>query len=164
MIYILFTFFLDLFLSFFISVSYQNISFFFPSVIVVSIPVFYNLIKNKKTFFFIVLILGVIYDSLFSDIFLINTYYYLLLGFFIYIFYENHRVNLINILLISIVGLFFYDIFIFFILILTDYSYFSFLDLVYKLKRTFLLNFLYLGISIFLFKSRIFGLKRSKKR
>ena len=164
MIYILFTFILDLCLCSFICVSFQNIDFLFPSVLVVSVPIFYNLVKDKKLFFLIMLILGIIYDTLFSDIFLVNTYYYLLFGFFIYVFYENHSISFINLIIISVLGLFFYDIFVFFILIFTDYAFFSFNNLLYKLERTFLLNLIYLLFSILILKGRIFGLKRSKKR
>ena len=164
MIYIFVTLLLDIFLSFFISLSYQNINLFFPSIMIVSIPVFFHLTRSKKVFFLTLFIIGMIYDTLFSDIFLINTYYYLLFGFLIYIFYEQHDVSLVNILLFFMVGIFLYDIFVFFVLIFTGYSIFSFYDLIYKLERTFLLNFMYLILSVFIFKSRILGLKRCKKR
>ena len=164
MIYIIFTLFLDLFLTFFISVSYQNINYFFPLIMVASIPIFYSLLKNKKLFFLVLLVTGILYDTLFSDVFLVNTYYYLLFGFFGYVFYERHDIKLINIVLLSIIGVLLYDVFIFFTLILIDYSVFSFYDLEYKLLRTFLLNFIYILFSIIIFRSRIFGLKRCKKR
>ncbi len=164
MIYIFITFILDIFLSFLISVSYQNISFFFPSIIIVCIPIFFHLVRNKKVFFLTLLTIGIIYDTLFSDIFLVNMYYYLLYGFLIYIFYEHHDVNFINIFLFSTIGIILYDVFVFFVLIFTEYSLFSFYDLIYKLKRTFLLNLIYLFFSIFIFKSRILELKRCKKR
>ncbi len=164
MIYIFITFLLDIFLSFFISVSYQNINYFCPSIIVVSIPVFFHLIRNNKAFFLVLSLIGIVYDTLFSDVFLVNTYYYLLYGFLVYIFYEHHNVKLINVLLFSIIGVFLYDIFVFFVLIFTEYSVFSFYDLIYKLKRTFLLNFIYLIFSVLILKSRILGLKRCKKR
>lgn len=164
MIFILFTFVVDLFLSNFISLSYQNIDFVFPSIMIVCIPIFYNILKSKKLFFLIMLIFGLIYDTLFSDIFFINTYYYLLFGFFVCVFYENYSTSLMNIVLLSIMGLLLYDVFICFVLIFIDYSSFSLYDLIYKLKRTLILNFIYLIFTIFIFRSRIFGLKRCKYR
>ncbi len=164
MIYFFITFILDILLGLFISVSYQNISILFPCVLVGSFPVFYNLVKNKKLFFIIVIVVGLIYDMLFSDIFLVNTYYFLLFGFFIYVFYENYGIKLLNLLIISVLGVCFYDVFIFFILLLTGYSIFEISYLGYKIKNTFLINFVYFTFSIILLKSRIFGYKKRKKR
>lgn len=164
MIYLGFTFFLDIFLSLFISVSYQNINLLFPCILVGCFPVYYFLVKNRKIFFILLIVTGIIYDTLFSDIFLINTYYYLFYGLFIYSFYENHNPSILNISIISVLGVCFYDVYIFFILIFIQYSVFNLSYLTYKIKNTFLINLVYLTVSILLLRSRIFGLKRRKKR
>ena len=136
----------------------------FPLVIVGSIPIFYNLIKNKKIFFISIIVLGFIYDTLFSDILLVNTYYFILYSLFIYIYYENHKTSIINIFLISIIGTIFYDVFIFSVLILTKYSTFDITELYYKIENTIPFNLIYLTISIILLNSRIFPIKKRKKR
>lgn len=164
MIYIVITVLLDIFLSLFISTTYQNINMFFPFILIGAFPIFYNIIKNKKVFFLITILLGLIYDTLFSDVFLINTYYFILYSMFIYIFYNNHKASIINILLISILGTICYDIFIFFVLILIEYSTFNINDLYYKLKNSVLINLIYVVLSVFFFNSRIFGHKKRKKR
>lgn len=164
MIYFFITFILDILFGLFISVSYQNISILFPCVLVGSFPTFHSLVKNKKLFFVIIVIVGLIYDTLFSDIFLVNTYYFLLYGLFIYVFYRNHEPKLLNLLIISILGVCLYDVFIFFILLLTGYSVFEFSYLCYKIKNTFLINFIYFCFSFILLKSRIFGYKKRKKK
>ena len=104
MIYLIITIFLDIISSVFISTTYQNINIMFPLVIVGSIPVFHNLVKNRKLFFIQIIVLGFIYDTLFSDIFLVNTYYFILYSLYIYIYYENHKPSIINIFLISIIS------------------------------------------------------------
>lgn len=162
MLYIIFTIFLDILLSLSISVGYQNINIFFPLLIVGSFPVFYHFIKNKYIFFISIFVIGLIYDLLFSEIFLLNTYYFLLYSFFIYVFYNNNTHSIINILLISIIGTIGYDVFIFFVLILINYSLFNIGDLVYKIERTILVNFVYTSLSILCLKSRIFDYKKRK--
>ena len=164
MIYLFVSLFLDVFLSLFISSSYQNINIFFPCILIGSIPVFYIILKNKKVFLIIVLILGIVYDLLFSDVFLVNIYYFLLYGLFILLFFNVNSVSFFKLVILSILGTCFYDIFIFFILILNDYAMFNINELCYKLKNTFLVNFVYVNISIIVLKSRIFSLKKSKKR
>lgn len=164
MIYLIITIFLDIISSIFISSAYQNINIMFPLVIVGAFPIFYNLIKSKKVFFISIIILGLIYDTLFSDVFLVNTYYFILYSLFIYIYYKNNKSSIINIFLISIMGTILYDVFIFFILILTRYSDFEITELYYKIKNTILFNLIYLIISIILLNSRILPIKKRKKK
>lgn len=163
MIYLTLTFFLDILLSMFISVSYQNISIIFPCVLIGSIPVFYTIVKNKKFFLIVIIIIGIIYDTIYSDVFLLNTYYFILYGLFLYVYYKNKSIKLFNILILSVIGVILYDVFIFFTLILLEYSKFDFSYLCYKIKNTFLLNFIYVSISIILLKGRILEPKNSKK-
>ena len=164
MIYYIISIILDFLLSSFISTTYQNINIFFPVLLVSSLPTFYIILKNKKLFFIIVLITGIIYDTIFSDIFLINSYCFILYSLFINVYYQKHNPKVLNVLLISILGIIFYDAFIFFILILTNYSSFKINDLYYKITRSILINLIYVVISMILLKSRIFGYKKRKKR
>ena len=159
MIYLTISFIFDLLCSNIISSAYQNINFFYPEILVSSIPISYLLIKNKKLFFTFVVILSLIYDILFSDIFLMNLYYFLLYSFLIHMYYSNKNSSYLNIIFISLLGIIFYDIFIFFMLIFINYSTFKIDYLVYKTERTVLFNLLYVLISIIILKSRIFGFK-----
>ena len=163
MIYIFITFILDILFSNIISLAYQNINYFFPLLLVSSIPIFYLLIKNNLKFFTIIIIIGLLYDLLYSDIFLINTYYFLLYSFFIYIFYLNKKITFLNIFLLSFLGIILYDTFIFFILIFLDYSTFKIQYLYYKELRSILVNIIYIIFSYLLLKSRIFGSKKHIK-
>ena len=164
MIYIIITTLIDITSSVLISTTYQNINIMFPLIIVGSFPIFYNIIKKKKFFFITITILGIIYDTLFSDVFLINTYYFILYSLFIHAFYQKHNQSIINIVLISVIGTTIYDIFIFFTLILIHYSYFKITDLYYKIENTILFNLIYLVLSIIVLNSRIFAIKKRKKR
>lgn len=164
MIYLIITIFLDIISSVFISTTYQNINIFFPFILIGAFPLFYSVVKNKKVFFLVIIVLGVIHDTLFSDIFLINTYYFLLYSLFIYAFYSNHKPSVLNVLLISVIGTLTYDIFVFFILVLTNYSTFKIEDLYYKIKNTVLTNLIYITTSMVFLNSRKFGSEKRKKR
>ena len=164
MIYFFITIFLDFLFSTFISCVFQNINIFFPVVLVSSLPVIYILLKNEKLFFILIIITGIIYDILFSDVVLINSYFFILYGLFINNYYKKHNPKVLNILIISILGIVFYDSFIFFILILIKYSSFEINDLYYKIIRSILINTIYVLLSIILLKSRIFGYKKRRKR
>lgn len=164
MIYYFITIFLDFLCSTFISSAYQNIGIFFPVFLIGSLPVVYSLLKNKKIFFVLVVVTGIIYDTLFSDIFLINSYFFILYGLFIYSYYKKHDPKILNILLISVLGIVFYDMFIFFMLMFINYSSFKINDLYYKIMRSILTNIIYLLLSIIMLNSRIFGYKKRRKR
>ena len=133
MIYLFISIILDIITSNIITTTYQNINYFFPMILVSSIPITYSLIKNKKILLIILIILGLIYDLLYSDIFLINTYYFILYYLFLHVFYQNRKTNYFNIILISVLGFIIYDIYVFLILILLDYSYFEIEYLYYKI-------------------------------
>ena len=109
-------------------------------------------------------ITGIIYDTLFSDIFLINSYFFILYGLFINNYYKKYDPKVLNILILSILGIVFYDVFIFFILILIKYSNFEIDDFYYKIMRSILINIIYVLLSIIILKSRIFGHKKRSKR
>ena len=160
MIYLLISLFLDLYLGNILPSTYQHITYFFPLIFITSLPIAYNLIKNPKIFFPLIILIGIIYDTLCSDIFLLNTYYFLLSSLFIYIFYKNKSPSVLNILLISTLIFITYDIYVFFTLIFLDYSVFKIEYLIYKIIRTFSLNFIYLIFSILILKGRIFGYKK----
>lgn len=164
MIYFFITIFLDFFFSSFISLAYQNISIFFPVLLIGALPVVYVLLKNKKSFFILIVVTGIVYDTIFSDIFLINSYFFILYGLFIYSYYKKHDYRLLNMLLISVLGIVFYDVFIFFMLIFANYSNFVINDLYYKIIRSILINIIYVLLSILLLNSRIFGYKKRRKR
>lgn len=162
MIYIVITFFIEIILNSLIPFSYQNISIFFPALIATSIPIFYLIIKNKTHFFCFITILGIIYDILYSEILLINVYYFIFISFFIYIYYETHEKNIFNIFLLSLLSSIFYDTFIFFILIFINYSNFKIEYLYYKIIHTLMLSFIYIITSLIILKCRIFNSKKSK--
>lgn len=162
MIYFLFSFILDVVFNDMFFSCYGDLDYFFSSILICAIPLSYFLIDNKKLFFFIIVFFGLLYDFLYSDIFLLNTYFFVFLGLFLNVFYKNFRFSFLNILIISVLGFIFYDVFVFFILIFLYLYSFDINDLLYKFSHSLLVNFMYAFISI-LVCGRILGFKYKKK-
>lgn len=163
MIYLLISIILDITASTLITSTYQNINYLFPQILVSSLTISYLLIKNKKLYFIIITLLGLIYDILYSDIFLINTYFFLLQGLFLQAFYKNKEQTPLNVSLISILTFIFYDIYIFFTLILLKEETFKITELYYKISHSLILNIIYITLSLVILKSRIFTYKNKIK-
>ena len=163
MIYLLISIILDITASTLITSTYQNINYLFPQILVSSLTISYLLIKNKKLYFITITLLGLIYDILYSDIFLINTYFFLLQGLFLQAFYKNKEQTPLNVILISILTFIFYDIYIFFTLILLKEETFKITELYYKISHSLILNIIYITLSLVILKSRIFTYKNKIK-
>ena len=164
MIYLIISFFLDIIFSLSFPLAYQNISYFFPIVLISSFTIGYSLIKNKKLFFCLVIVFGIIYDFLYSDIALLNLYYFSLYSLFIYIFYNNKNKSYFNIILISTLGIIFYDFYLFLILNLLNYSDLKIDYLYYKIVHSLFFNIIYILLSVLILKSRIFGYNNYRKK
>lgn len=164
MIYLIISFFLDIIFSLSFPLAYQNISYFFPIILISSFTIGYSLIKNKKMFFCLVIIFGIIYDFLYSDIALLNLYYFSLYSLFIYIFYNNKNKSYFNIILISTLGIIFYDFYLFLILNLLNYSVLKIDYLYYKIVHSLFFNIIYILLSVLILKSRIFGYNNYRKK
>ena len=164
MIYLLISIILDITASTLITSTYQNVNYLFPQILVSSLTISYLLIKNKKLYFIIITLLGLIYDILYSDIFLINTYFFLLQGLFLQALYKNKEQTPLNVSLISILTFIFYDIYIFFTLILLKEETFKITELYYKISHSLILNIIYITLSLVILKSRIFTYKNKIKK
>lgn len=164
MIYLIISFFLDIIFSLSFPLAYQNISYFFPIILISSFTIGYSLIKNKKMFFCLVIVFGIIYDLLYSDIALLNLYYFSLYSLFIYIFYNNKNKSYFNIILISTLGIIFYDFYLFLILNLLNYSVLKIDYLYYKIVHSLFFNIIYILLSVLILKSRIFGYNNYRKK
>ena len=164
MIYLIITIILDVLLSNIIPTTYQNITYLFPSILISSLPVLYLKINNKKLFIIILILIGIFYDLLYSDLSLINLYFFTIYGLIIYNYYKKRKENIINIIILSIIGVISYDIFIFFILVIGKYQNLVIDDLYYKIKNTLFINIIYILLSITTLKSRILTNNKRKKK
>ena len=149
MIYLIISTIIDLLLSTNITNTYQNLNYFFPLILITSLPISYLLTKNKIIFFIAIIIIGIIYDLLYSDIPLINLYFLILLTILTKIFYQNKKPTTLNITILTLIGVITYDLYLSLILILT------------KTQNITINDIIYLILSLIILKSRIFGSKKS---
>ena len=149
MIYLIISTIIDLLLSTNITNTYQNLNYFFPLILITSLPISYLLTKNKIIFFIAIIIIGIIYDLLYSDIPLINLYFLILLTLLTKIFYQNKKPTTLNITILTLIGVITYDLYLSLILILT------------KTQNITINDIIYLILSLIILKSRIFGSKKS---
>ncbi len=161
MIYLIISTIIDLLLSTNITNIYQNLNYFFPLILITSLPISYLLTKNKIIFFIAIIIIGIIYDLLYSDILLINLYFLILLTFLTKIFYQNKKPTTLNITILTLIGVITYDLYLSLILILTKTQNITINDIIYKETHSLILNIIYLILSLIILKSRIFGSKKS---
>ena len=162
MIYLIISLIIDLIVSNIFTTSYQDLNLFFPMLFISSITISYLVSKNKKIYLLLLILIGLIYDLLFSSIFLINTIYFVLYYLFLNIFYTRRNPSYINIIIISFLGIVLYDFYIFLNLNLLGYSTLVIEDFYYKILNSILINIIYIILSLFILKSRIFGLKKKK--
>ena len=161
MIYLIISTIIDLLLSTNITNIYQNLNYFFPLILITSLPISYLLTKNKIIFFIAIIIIGIIYDLLYSDIPLINLYFLILLTLLTKIFYQNKKPTTLNITILTLIGVITYDLYLSLILILTKTQNITINDIIYKETHSLILNIIYLILSLIILKSRIFGSKKS---
>ncbi len=161
MIYLIISSVIDILLSTNITNEYQNINYFFPLILISSIPISYTLIKQKKLFFILLIILGILYDLLYSNVPLINLYYFLLVGLLINIYYANKKPTILNIFILSTISFLLYDTYIALTLILTNNINITIQDIIYKTTHSLLTNIIYITLSLIILKSRILGYKKS---
>lgn len=124
-----------------------------PIFFFISIPFLYFII-DKRILLLLIIFLGIIYDILYSDIFLLNTSFSLALLFFLNMFYNNRKQNIKNFLIISIASIIIYDI-----LNMAIYKNLSMSSFINKLSYSFFINFIFYIISFIVLKSRIFSNK-----
>lgn len=161
MIYLIISTIIDQLLSTNITNTYQKLNYFFPLILITSLPISYLLTKNKIIFFIAIIILGIIYDLLYSDIPLINLYFLILLTLIIKIFYQNKKPTTLNITILTLIGTITYDLYLSLILILTKSQNITINDIIYKETHSLILNIIYLMLSLIILKSRIFGSRKS---
>lgn len=161
MIYLIISTIIDILLSTNITNTYKDINYFFPLILITSIPISYTLTKNKTIFLILIILIGIIYDLLYSDIILINVYFLVLQTLLINQYYKKNKPNIINIITLSTLGLITYDLYISLILILTQYQTITIKDIIYKETHSIIINIIYLTISLIVLKSRILRNKKS---
>ena len=132
---------LAIILSSFIPFAYNHLTIFTPSLLIVSIPI---LLKISQKNFYLLLFLFMIYDLLFSSIFLLSLLLHFLILIVFAFFMNKDNFNLLKILILTILAIVFYDTCLFLVNnLMTSYTL---KDLIYKITNTLTFNIIFLLI------------------
>ncbi len=140
---------LDGIIVYFIPSYFNKINYFYPMLTVSLIP-FLHKGKNNNYYKF-VFILGIIYDLLYSNIFLFNALIFLIISKIdskILLYINN---NLLIYLFLIILNIIIYDGIIFLIIISCNYQLVNFMDYLYKVKNS-LINVLICFVYYFIYR------------
>lgn len=159
---VLLSFFLDGLLSIYQGPSFFDIISFKPMFTIVSLVLIYPFcLKNHPRYYKICIIVGALYDLLYTDTLVLNMVVFPLLGFIIYKLYIYFAENFLNTIIINIIVLGTYHVLIFLILCLIGYLSFDLSVLSYNFIGILLTNTIFLIILYFIIKMR--GIKRTKR-
>ena len=134
---------LDLVLLNFLPYTYQHISYIFPCFFTSSIFLTYDLFLKDKTYFRTILILSIIYGSLFLNSCLLGMFLFLLLSYISKLYHKYININYFSILIGLILVILLHDSIIYLILSFGEITSFSIKIIIYKLTRSILINIIY---------------------
>lgn len=144
---------LDGLIIYYIPSYFNNINFLYPMLTLSLISVLANNLSLKK-YYQTVFIMGIIYDILYSNIFLYNAFLFLLISKINTKIYKVLKHNLFLVILITILNIIIYDTITFLLIKFSSYQSVDFIDLVYKIKNSLLLNILIVFVYYFYFKKK----------
>lgn len=150
---IVLTIFLDGILVYYLPSYFNNLSFFYPMLTISLISLLYHYYPLKK-YYRICFIMGLIYDLLYSSIFLYHALLFLLLGKVNSKVYKFFKSNLILKILLVILNIIIYDTIGFIIIKFSHYMIVDIMDLFYKISHSLLLNIMLVFVDFFFFKKR----------
>ena len=151
-IYTIISFLLDGLLSNYISTFMLNPSYLRTIYSIISLVIIFNYFENKNKYLFILIILGILFDIVYTNTFLLNIILFTLIYLFLNIidYYLPNNIFTINIK--SVISIFIYHIFSYLILLLTHYNNYTFNLLLLILKRSIIMTIIYTTISYLVIK------------
>ena len=145
---------LDGLIGYFISGYFNKINFFYPMLTIVLIP--FICLSNKNKSYYLISIIGIIYDLLYSSVFLYNFIIFIILVNFNMKIARYFKNSLWLLIMLALFNILFYDTIGFILVLLTNYNEVTFNDLIYKFDHSLLLNILSVFVFWFLFKKDLF--------
>ena len=128
---------------------FNNITYLYPML---TLSLIVSISSNKDAYLKYSLIIGFIYDLLYSTIFLYNTLIFLMLAKINKKILNSIRESFIIRIILLILNIIIYDSISFLIVYLTKYNDVTFLSLLYKISHSLILNILSLFVISFILK------------
>lgn len=142
---------LDGVLSNFLPYTIGNLSYFTPLLTLVSLFLIYQFyIKKTKKYYIVALIMGLIYDLLYTNLLFYNSILFLIIAILIKYLYKNFEVNYFNIILYIIVIITSYEIIQALIILSFQLVPITISKLIYKIIHSLILNIIYTEIVYFI--------------
>lgn len=140
---IVISFIIDYFVSLYLPYEKNNLSYFTPLFIPILIYLLYPLFKNRKKYILISIIIGIIYDLIYTNLLFFNGIIFFLISIItmlIYKYFKNNiYLNIIYLLLIII----FYELVSILIYMLFGIINISFNDIIYRITHIIIINIIY---------------------
>lgn len=151
-IYLIISFLLDSIISLYISASLTTLSYFKTIYTLVSLVVIFNYFENSKKYLIIAIILGALFDTVYTNTFLLNIVIFIVVYFLLTELDYIIPNNLFTINIKSLSALYTYHILTYIILLLTHYNSYSFSILLNILMKSTIMTIIYTTISYLLIK------------
>ena len=133
--------------------SFMNkLNYFYPMLTISFIPF---LCANKKNSYLFIFILGIIYDLLYSNIFLYSATIFLGLAIINRKLIKYFNTSLFLFIFLSILNIVLYDILGFLLVIISNYQSIALTDLIYKIEHSILLNIMSVFVFYFMLKKDV---------
>jgi len=151
-IYLIISFLLDSIISLYIPASLTTLSYFKTIYTLVSLVVIFNYFENSKKYLIIAIILGALFDTVYTNTFLLNIVIFIVVYFLLTELDYIIPNNLFTINIKSLSSLYTYHILTYIILLLTHYNSYSFSILLNILMKSTIMTIIYTTISYLLIK------------
>ena len=151
-IYLIISFLLDSIISLYIPASLTPLSYFKTIYTLVSLVVIFNYFENSKKYLIITIILGALFDTVYTNTFLLNIVIFIVVYFLLTELDYIIPNNLFTINIKSLSALYTYHILTYIILLLTHYNSYSFSILLNILMKSTIMTIIYTTISYLLIK------------
>ena len=152
-IYVLFSFLLEGFMSNIFASSLTDVSYFTTIYTVISFVVIYPYFYNKKKYYILLIIFGILFDALYTSTFIVNVFIFLRIGFVIYLLNNILSDNIFMINIISIIAIITYHLLSFIILSIAGYANYSFLLLGRIIVHSIIMTIIYTSLSYLAIKT-----------
>ena len=152
-IYVLFSFLLEGFMSNIFASSLTDVSYFTTIYTVISFVVIYPYFYNKKKYYILLIIFGILFDALYTSTFIVNVFIFLGIGFVICLLNNILSDNIFMINIISIIAIITYHLLSFIILSIAGYANYSFLLLGRIIVHSIIMTIIYTSLSYLVIKT-----------
>ena len=109
--------------------------------------------NNKIKYYSISIVLGIIYDLIYNNFYVLNGILFFIISIFIHYYLKQSKFNLINIFILSIYIIIIYQLLLFIIYNAFNYINYSIEDFIFIINHYLLLNIIYVTIIYFIYKS-----------